>query len=504
MIITFLISRSVNHHPQAIENAIEDAKIPFVRPTYCLVFAHRSPHFATEALVVVYLLEKDDIDASTRISIVKSISKAVLTFCGIRPFKIISLNAEQLQKSSLGKISRTKLRQAFESGAFDSRISSDEEAITNAEEHFKPAVTRAQKAILDSYHDVFGVSSAKIGINNDLFQLGLASIDLLRMKMHLQKRLQIKDVPITTFFLRSSIKDMGNFLEQLEEKDGGASKKPAYDPIVVLQPNGDKTPLFLFHPGLGDVLTFMNLARYITDRPVYGVRARGFDGEEFFENFEEAVKVYHDGIKRVQPKGPYALAGYSFGSFFAFEITKILTAAGESVKFLASFDQAPFTRERASKYDWYECCLSISFFTGLLKEDYAYSILPVMKELSKQEVLNHIFKLAPKARIEEFGMTKDKLAHWAELALNFKTITKDRDPEPSVEHMDIFYTEPLIGLVKARNMKEWFDDSISRWDEVVDKPEYHEVPGGHRNMINPPYLVNFQKKFQKVMEDRGI
>jgi len=346
-----------------------------------------------------------------------------------------------------------------------------------------------------------------IGINDDLMQLGLSSIDLLRLKMNLQKRLKNLEIPITTFFSHSVVTDLAAQLEmQLQKKEAPLFNKCIeYDPIVILQPHGDKIPLFLFHPGLGEVLIFMNLARYITDRPVYAIRARGFNNEPLIKDLSEAIKVYHEAIKRVQPDGPYAFAGYSFGSFLAFEITKLMTAAGDEVRFLATFDQAPFCKERARSYDWYVCVLSVAFFLGLIKEDYACSILPAMRQLSKVDVLDHIFKISPSTRIEELSLTKEKLDRWALVALNFKTITMNYDPTPGPGvKMDVFYTEPLIGLVEAKNTKEWFKSFISRWSEVVEEAKYYEVGGGHRAMISPPSLANFQKVFKKAMDDRGV
>lgn len=37
---------------------------------------------------------------------------------------------------------------------------------------------------------------------------------------------------------------------------------------------------------------FMNLAKQITDRPIYALRARGFDGEPFFGSMDEMVSTY--------------------------------------------------------------------------------------------------------------------------------------------------------------------------------------------------------------------
>lgn len=336
-----------------------------------------------------------------------------------------------------------------------------------------------------------GTLTDEAGILSDLLRMGFSSIDLLRLKMHLQHALGIADIPLVTFFSFPVIKDLAVELERQMNKNTLEIEPVAYEPLVTLQPLGEKTPLFLFHPGLGEVFVFMNLARSITDRPVYALRAQGFDGEALFSSLEEAVSVYRDAIKRVQPKGPYAFAGYSFGSFPAFEVAKLMEIGGEEVKVLASFDQAPFCKERARTYDWYNCVLSVSFFLKLLTEEHAMAILPDMRKLTHEEVLDRIFFLAPADRPEELSLTKEKLDRWAQVALNFKTITVDYDPEPGVKHMDVFYTEPLLGHVKARDTKEWFEGYVSRWGEVAGEVKYREVGGGHREMISPPNLEVF-------------
>jgi hypothetical protein len=48
----------------------------------------------------------------------------------------------------------------------------------------------------------------------------------------------------------------------------------AYGPIVVIQPKGTKQPLWLGHPGVGEILVFVKLAIYFTDQPFYVFRAR--------------------------------------------------------------------------------------------------------------------------------------------------------------------------------------------------------------------------------------
>ena len=101
----------------------------------------------------------------------------------------------------------------------------------------------------------------------------------------------------------------------------------------------------------------MNLARHITNRPVYAIRARGFDGEPHFTSLNELITTYHEVIKIRQPEGPYAIAGYAYGAIPIFEITKRMESHGDEVKFLGVFDQQPFSKDWVRMYNWYRVVL---------------------------------------------------------------------------------------------------------------------------------------------------
>jgi thioesterase domain-containing protein len=429
------------------------------------------------------------------------ISKAMVTHCGARPYKILPLDENFLQKSSLGKLSRSMIRKAFEDGIYGNLMKMDEAIVAcYKDDAFDPAGTGTEHAIVNACNSLLNKTGGEIGIHNDLFKLGISSIDLLKLRLHLQRTLKVPEIPITVFFSKPVIRDLAIALEDIQ--------KHTYNPIVVLQPNGDKTPLFFFHPGTGEVLSFMNLSRHFPDRPIYAIRARGFDNEPFFRSLNEIVTTYHAAIKKVQPTGPYAFIAYSFGSFPAFEITKLLEAAGDEVKMLAVLDQAPYQKERARSYDWTETSATIAFFLGLITEDFAYKAIPAFRLLPQAQVLDSIFNLASKHRLEELGMTKEKLDNWAKLALALKQCVYDWEPSGQVSKMDVFYTGPLVGRDPAKTTDEWFKGFISKWGPFVKHGEgnvtFTEVGGTHRTMIQPPHLGGFMRTFKKVMEARGL
>ncbi|TVY93998.1 Didemethylasterriquinone D synthetase, partial [Lachnellula willkommii] len=456
-----IIVNGIKYYSQAIESIIEAAQIPGVTPSHTATFPHWPKDHHTEVICIVYLPSYKPNDYATAMATEAAISKSVIVYCGVRPYRIIPLEASFLQKSSLGKLSRQKIRAAFEDGKYDAYALSDEAKLTRLQhDPHQPAATITEQTIIDVYLQIFATGSLQIGRNSDLSALGGTSIDLLRLKSALQKALGIHDIPINTIFAHTVLHELAAALDLLKHTR-------TFSPVVVLQPHGDKTPIWLVHSGLGEVLIFMTLARHITDRPVYALRARGFDGEPHFTSLDDLVSTYHTAIKSTQPEGPYAMAGYASGGIAAFEVAKQLKSQGDAVKFLAIFDEQPLIKERARTYDWYKVVLHIAFFLGLMEEEYAHAYLPDAQKLSHDQVLDHIMALAPDSRLRELGMTRAKIDNWAHVALGLKTIVRDYDPEGAVAALDVFYCAPS-GSPSAMSIDEWFSGYISRWDGFVE------------------------------------
>jgi thioesterase domain-containing protein len=82
--------------------------------------------------------------------------------------------------------------------------------------------------------------------------------------------------------------------------------------------------------------------RYLPDRPLYGLQARGITQPQAApRTLAEMATDYLDLIRRTQPVGPYNLLGWSFGGLVAHAIATRLQQQGESVALLALLDSYP-------------------------------------------------------------------------------------------------------------------------------------------------------------------
>ncbi len=127
----------------------------------------------------------------------------------------------------------------------------------------------------------------------------------------------------------------------LPQKATGADwNEAAQECLVPIRREGSRLPIFLIHGGGGGTMNLIEFARALSpDQPVYGVQAKGYSSQTAPLARVEAMAAYYlEAIRAVQPTGPYALFGYSFGGFPAFEMAQQLHAQGETVRLLGILD----------------------------------------------------------------------------------------------------------------------------------------------------------------------
>jgi thioesterase domain-containing protein len=107
--------------------------------------------------------------------------------------------------------------------------------------------------------------------------------------------------------------------------------------MVTLQPLGLLPPLFVIPGAHGNPLPYAAFARFLgSDQPVYVFQSVGFEGQmKPLERIEAIAEHFIGEIRKVQPRGPYRLAGFCVGGLVAFEIAQQLIASGEEPPLLA-------------------------------------------------------------------------------------------------------------------------------------------------------------------------
>ncbi|SAK68328.1 acetoacetyl-CoA synthetase [Caballeronia hypogeia] len=175
-------------------------------------------------------------------------------------------------------------------------------------------------------------SFSPIGRDDNFFELGGHSLLAARMLTEVQ-RTTGRTLPLSTMIVAPTIARLAAVLAADPQTRAGNS-------TLVQMRAGSGRPLFMIHSITGSVMECLTLAGMLqNERPVYGLQALGLDGDEAPQHsVEEMARGYVLRMREAQPKGPYALVGYSFGGLIAFEIAQQLVAAGEKIEMLCLLD----------------------------------------------------------------------------------------------------------------------------------------------------------------------
>jgi acyl-CoA synthetase (AMP-forming)/AMP-acid ligase II/thioesterase domain-containing protein len=487
-----IIVNGVNYFSHDIETVLE--QLDGVARSYVAAFPTRAPGSDTEQLVVAFHPETEDGDELALYRVLSAVRSGVVMHWGFRPALILPLPKEAFPKTSLGKIQRSLMRRKLEAGAYEQVTRSVADLVLRRLGGYTAPEGETERILAGIYAEMFDTDPEKLSATANFFDLGGTSLDILRLRSMVAQRLGAHDLQIITVLMAPTVRELAARLDE-----GGAAVRP-YDPIVPMQVVGDKTPLFCVHPGVGEVLVFVNLAKYfVGDRPFYALRARGFNpGEKPFESFEEMVTTYVDAIRAKQPHGPYAVAGYSYGGAVAFEIAKALEAQGERVDFVGSFNLPPHIKYRMNELDFVETAANLAFFLALIDKKQSLDLPGQLRHLSREEQLAHFIDIAPKARLAELDLTLEKFTAWATLADGLTDLGRTYAPSGSVRSMSVFYAIPLRGT-----KEDWLKNELSRWEEHCPDVRYLDVPGEHYTLMGPGHVAVFQSILRKEL-DRAL
>ncbi|MBM7114473.1 amino acid adenylation domain-containing protein [Archangium primigenium] len=221
---------------------------------------------------------------------------------------------ERLPLTSSGKVDRRALPALTESGPGMSAP-------------VVPPRDERERALVEIFEAVLGVGG--VGATSDFFLLGGHSMLALRLIARIEATFGVQ-LPLATLFQTSTVEGLAVALSAA----GGTRGV-----LVPLGGQGEAPPLFLFHPVGGNVLSYRALVRELTeDRRVYAFQSQAMVGGEADTTVEAMAARYLGELRRVQPSGPYHLAGWSMGGVIAFELARQLREAGEDVGTLLLLD----------------------------------------------------------------------------------------------------------------------------------------------------------------------
>ncbi len=312
----------------------------------------------------------------------------------------------------------------------------------------------------------------RIGPDDDFFALGGSSLAAVQLADALERALHMRVHP-DALLRHPTIRTLVSYLENSEAGDTNARQGGA---LVRLR-DGDKRrpPLFLVHPVGGEVFVYRELAQRLPEgQRIYGVRQTEPGGSR---SVEQIAQAYLEQMRTMSPRGPYYLAGSSFGGTLAFEIAQQLGTLGERVAFLALLD----TPDGAQVEHLLESELDVLVYLSSHLPPEVGLGQHELRAVPDQERLRYFLsKAAPLGLPAQFD--EDRLRQYvATFRANDRAM---RAYEPRR------YEGPIL-FVKASERRERYDPSSpeSAWLARCGELEMVTCPGNHLTMHEPPHVA---------------
>ena len=240
----------------------------------------------------------------------------------------IFVMVEEMPLTTNGKIDLSEIRKAGRRALPKPDVTQSQTEVT-----FVAPRDEIEVRLTKIWSKIFGIK--QISLQDNFFELGGHSLLAVRLFASIEKSFKQR-IPLAKIFTAPTIEQLANILRQQETSNQNS-------PIVPIQTQGNKTPLFCVHSGYGEILLYQNLAfRLDPDRPVYGLLAKGVDGSITpVTSIKEMATYYVEAIQALQAEGPYFLGGVCIGGTIAIEMARQLKAKGENVPLVALFGTAP-------------------------------------------------------------------------------------------------------------------------------------------------------------------
>ena len=328
----------------------------------------------------------------------------------------------------------------------------------------------------------------KVDIFSNFFEMGGHSIMAVNIMIKIEKETG-KRIPLSALFQHSTVEKFAKLLTIENEISS--------DYLVPIKPKGNKIPFFMVHGGGLNILNFAHVINHFDeDQPVYGFQGIGPNGyNNWFKSIEEMAACYIDSMLKVNPKGPYAIAGFSFGGIVAFEMARQLKEQGKTVSIIALLDTYV---DSSYYYSSHSQKKLIRYYDRTYRRlDYLIEMLTSWKSLKFRANAKKEYVLK-----KYFGLN-DNLTEQEALALvEFKKASSMVDK--IVDHYQLKPQDLEVELFRAKDDENYkLDPTHLGWKKAALKGvNIHNITGNHLGIVEPPNDKILATMLQELLDKK--
>ncbi|MBA3947501.1 MAG: amino acid adenylation domain-containing protein, partial [Herpetosiphonaceae bacterium] len=325
--------------------------------------------------------------------------------------------------------------------------------------------------LIHIWEELLGVETPSV--TDDFFALGGHSLLALRLMTQVEQAFGRK-LPLASLFQYATIERLAELLRHQPDHQ-------PWSPLVAIQPNGTRPPLFCVHPIGGTVLCYRELAQLLgADQPCYGLQAPGIDDQQPpIADITELARLYIAALRTLQPHGPYYLSGWSFGGVVAFEMAQQLQQQAEVVALLAVIDSTAPTANEAPLDD----TTLLAYFAqdlGALFGQHLPITVETLRRLPVDQQLAYVL-----AQVREHNVVppdidpQDIARHFAGFKAHMEA-ARSYVPQPYPGHLAFFQAHDSL-LAEA--------DDTAAWDVLAHGGiSRYKVAGNHYTLLHQPQV----------------
>jgi acyl transferase domain-containing protein/thioesterase domain-containing protein len=343
--------------------------------------------------------------------------------------------------------------------------------------------TEVEKAIATIWEQVLGIKG--IGIDDNFFDLGGDSLIIVQILQKLRQTLS-DTLTINDLLNANTIAELAQIIDPNTSQ---ASTKQHPCLVKFREGSPDVAPLFIVHPIAGTTRNYLNLPNCLPpEQPIYAIQHPKWTAEtREFTSIPELAAYYLEAVRQVQPHGPYFLSGYSGGVYATYEIAQQLTAAGETVSFLALIDK-PHWETAADKPNWQNPDFGSDLETMVYYADIRTPKANGESHLADYQKLNGLDEQLPyfiehSPWIQEMMPPDSTPEEWKifwDVFVNLRIMNVNYDLQP--------YDGPTLYI--AAEIRDIYTERFNEkpWFELIPKLQFVEVPGDHVTMWHQPQI----------------
>ncbi|MBL8320399.1 MAG: amino acid adenylation domain-containing protein, partial [Burkholderiaceae bacterium] len=261
--------------------------------------------------LVAYVVPAGDSDAMGQVHLQQQLAAMLPPY--MVPSVVVALTAMPLTPN--GKVDRAALPRP-EQGQATGQTDEDDELL---------------QQLKAEWMQVLGVPT--LSVDDSFFDLGGHSLLAIRLLDAVERRFGRK-LALASLFDGPTVRRQAALLHSAETSSSGC--------VVTVQPEGERAPLFFVSGFGGAILPFHALSRHLgTEQPLHVLDINSLRClANRSPTLEEMAREMMADMRRLQPQGPYRLAGFSLGGKIVYAMAQQLLAEGEAVALLALLDCA--------------------------------------------------------------------------------------------------------------------------------------------------------------------